>query len=258
MTLTKVDPDPPHLFHAASHILGARVTAEHPIRVRQSRILASRGDVEFWHETNDIDDDLRKHTDQGKWRTAIGNADFTSSAMARIEMDTAGDIALTGNLKMHRASGTGEIWLGHDGGDVSVFLLDADDLVALSQSEVLAHDDALAANLEDCVPSEMAIVRDTTYAWVVRGTGHVATATPGETIVLSVTEDEPVAVDAEALLAYTSGVELTAPGDYERRAAVRGVKWLLENIPQISLSTSRERIWMVANGAGSVIIRSAD
>ena len=258
MTLTKLDPDPPHLFHAASHILGAVVEPERPVRVRRSRILASRGDLEFWHEANDLDDELRNQTRQEGWSAAMRDPAFASSAKTRIDMDLAGDGALTGNLKMHRTTGSGEIWLGHEGGDISVFHLADDDLVVLSQREVLAHDDALAVDLESCVPGEMAVVRDTTYAWVMRGTGHVATATPGETLVLDVTPDAPVVVEAEGLLAYTGGVELTAPADYERRAAMRGVKWLLKNIPQINLSTGRERIWMVANGNGSVIIRSGD
>ena len=258
MTLTKLDPDPPHLSHAASHILGAVVEPERPVRVRRSRILASRGNLELWHESNDIDDELRDRTRRDGWRAAVRDPGFASSASTRLEMDLAGDIALTGNLKMHRASGTGEIWLGHEGGDISVFHLDDDELVVLSQREVLAHDDALTVDLERCVPTEMAVVRDTTYAWVLRGTGHVATATPGETIVLDVTDEAPVVVEAEGLLAHTAGVELTAPDDYERRAAMRGVKWLLKNIPQINVSTGRERIWMVANGSGSVVIRSGD
>ena len=258
MTLTKLDPDPPHLFHAASHILGATVVPERPVRVRRSRILASRGDLEFWHESNDLDDELRDQTHREGWREALRDTTFAASAKARIEMDLAGDVALTGNLKMHRASGTGQIWLGHEGGDISVFHLADDDLVVLSQREVLAHDDTLAVSLDRCVPKEMAIVRDTTYAWAMHGTGHLSTATPGETLVLDVTEEDPVVVEAEGLLAYTAGVELTPPADYERRAAMRGVKWLLKNIPQINLATGRERIWMVANGNGSVIIRSGD
>ncbi len=258
MTLTKLDPDPPHLFHAASHILGAVVEPGRPVRVRRSRILASRGDLEFWHESNDLDDELRDQAQQEGWRAALRDPGFTTSAKTRVEMDVAGDVALTGNLKMHRASGTGEMWLGYEGGDISVLHLADDDLVVLSQREVLAHDDALTVSLERCVPKEMAIVRDTTYAWVMHGTGHLATATPGETIVLDVTEGDPVVVEAEGLLAYTAGVELSAPSDYERRAAMRGVKWLLKNIPQINVATGRERIWMVANGTGSVIIRSGD
>ena len=103
MTLTKLDPDPPHLFHAASHILGATVVPERPVRVRRSRILASRGDLEFWHESNDLDDELRDQTHREGWREALRDTTFAASAKARIEMDLAGDVALTGNLKMHRA-----------------------------------------------------------------------------------------------------------------------------------------------------------
>ncbi len=258
VTLVKLDPDPDHLFHAASHILGAIVRPDVPLRIRHSRVLASRGDLTYHHESHELDASLRDTVERSGWRAAVGDESFTATARSRIEMDVAGDLALTGNLKMHRASGGGQIWLGHEGGDVSVFHLADDELIVLAQGEVLAHDDALDVALERRVPREMAIVRDTTYAWVMRGTGHVATATPGETVVLDVTEDDPVLVEGDALLAYTSGIELTPPDDYERRAAMRGVKWLLKNIPQINLSTGRERIWMVANGRGSVVIRSGD
>ncbi len=258
MTLTKLDPDPDHLFHAASHILGAIVRPDIPLRIRQSRVLASRGDLAYHHESNELDNSLRDKVDRSGWRAAIRDDSFTATAKNRIEMDIAGDLALTGNLKMHQVSGTGQLWLGHEGGDVSVFHLADNELIVLSQREVLAHDDTLDVTLERRLPKEMAIVRDTTYAWVMRGTGHVATATPGETVVLDVCEDDPILVEGDALLAYTSGIELTAPDDYERRAAMRGAKWLLKNIPQINLSTGRERVWMVANGRGTVVIRSGD
>ena len=258
MTLTKLDPDPDHLFHAASHILGALVRPEMPLRVRHSRVLASRGDLTYHHESNELDNSLRETVEQSGWRAAIRDETFTTTAKARIEMDVAGDLALTGNLKMHKVSGTGQLWLGYEGGDVSIFHLADDELIVLSQSEVLAHDDALTVALERRVPREMAIVRDTTYAWVMRGTGHLATATPGETVVLDITDDDPILVEGDGLLAYTSGIELTPPDDYERRAAMRGAKWLLKNIPQINLATGRERIWMVANGRGTVVIRSGD
>lgn len=258
MTLTKLETDPAHMFHAASHILGVVIQPDGPTRVRHSRILASRGDLSYWHESKDLDSELRDRTEREGWRGAMRDSDFAASAKARIEMDVAGDLALTGNLRMHRASGDGQIWLGHEGGDISVFHLEDDELVVLSQSEVLAHADTLEVTLDNRVPKEMAIVRDSTYAWVMRGTGHLATATPGETIALDVTVDDPVVVEADGLLAYSGGIELTAPDDYERRAAMRGVKWLLKNIPQINLSTGRERIWMVAEGTGTVVIRSGD
>lgn len=258
MTLTKLDPDPEHLFHAASHILGALVRPDVPLRIRHSRVLASRGDLTYHHETNELDATLRDEVERSGWQAAMRDESFTAAARSRIEMDVAGDLALTGNLKMHQVSGTGQIWLGHEGGDVSIFHLDDDELVVLAQGEILAHDDALDVTLEERVPTEMTIVRETTYAWVMRGTGHLATATPGETVVIDVDEDDPVLVEGDGLLAYTGAIELTPPDDYERRAAMRGVKWLLKNIPQINLSTGRERIWMVANGRGSLVIRSGD
>lgn len=246
------------MFHAASHVLGVAVAPDRPVRIRHSRILAAKGQVEYWHEGQAIADQVAAKVKQQGLRRAVGDEEFEAATKAGFDAEVAGDVALTGHLKVHRASGSGQVWLGHHGGDISIFRLDQDGLVVLTQSQILAYDDSIVASLDEVLPDEMVVTHDTTYAWVLRGSGLIATATPGEVVIIEVTEAEPILVEAEALLGYTEGITLSAPDDYNRRAAMREVKWLLENIPQINLQTSRERVWMIASGTGAAVVRASD
>ncbi|WP_166346215.1 AIM24 family protein [Phytoactinopolyspora limicola] len=258
MSLQRLEGGCDRMFHAASHVLGVRVAPERPMRIRRNRILAERGTITYRHEGDDLDDELRQLVERKGLRRAARDKKFRDMAAKRVDVDVAGGIVLTGNLKAHRGSGDGEVWLGYQGGDVSILEIVDDSVVVLSQQEVLAFDDDLSVTLEETIPLQLAAVRDTTFAWVVRGTGLIATATPGQTVVLKVTEDAPLRVEAEAVLAFTAGVEFAAPADYNRRATLRGVKWLLQFIPRVNIKPGRERVWMTASGEGTVVIRSSD
>ena len=259
MTLSLVAPaDEDRMFHAASHILGVLVAADRPVRVRHNRVLAVKGQIEFWHEGQAIADEVATKVEGQGWRRALADKEVRSALDAGFDAELAGHVALAGQLKVHRASGSGQVWLGHHGGDISIFELDRDGLVVLAQSQILAHDDSIATSLEDVLPREMVVTHDTVYAWVLRGTGLIASATPGEVVTIDVDEGDPILVEAEALLAYTEGISLAAPDDYNRRAAMREIKWLLKNIPQVNLETDRERVWMIASGVGTLVVRASD
>ena len=258
MSLRKLDEPTEVMFPAATHILGVRVTPERPLRVRLRYILAERGSIEHRHEQHDLYEELRQQVDRMGLSAAVNDEEFRKAAAKRLDIDVAGGVALVGNLKAHRAEGEGEIWLGHEAGDISVFEVVEDSVVVVSQKEVLAYDDTLTIALEEVIPVAMTAVRDSTFAWTLSGSGLIATATPGETIVLDVTDDTPVRVESEALLAFTSGVELVAPEDFTQRAIVRGLKWLVQFIPRVNIRLRREPVWMTARGTGTVIIRSGD
>ncbi|MDS2172638.1 AIM24 family protein [Nesterenkonia sp. CL21] len=266
------DPDPPTipqlralshdtdraLCPAAQHILGVRVTPEHPVLVSRRRILAQRGALTLHHEQQDIDADLRRQLKDKGWGRSARDRRFRRRLARSIDIDVAGGLTLTGNLKTHTASGDGMLWLGRRGGDISLFELQEATLVVLSPQEVLAHDAGLTSSLEEAIPLSMAAVRDTTFAWLIRGSGTLATATPGETVVVEVHEDEPLRVEGDALLAFTQGIDISVPEDYTRQTTIRGVKWLLQFIPRLNLRPEPEPVWLTLSGAGHVIVRARD
>jgi hypothetical protein len=122
------------------------------MRVRKRYVLAERGSIEYRHEEDDLDDELRGHVKRGGWLRASRDEEFKAAATKRVDIDAAGALSLAGNLKAHRASGEGELWLGHKGGDVSVLELDEEEVVILAQREVLAYDDDLELTLEEGKP----------------------------------------------------------------------------------------------------------
>jgi hypothetical protein len=258
MSLRKLADPSDVMFPAATHVLGVRITPEQPVRVRLRYILAERGEIEHRHEQHDLDEKLRQQVERMGLSAAVNDEEFRKAATERVDIDVAGGVALVGNLKAHRAEGEGEIWLGHEGGDISVFEVVDDSVVIVSQKEVLAYDDTFAVTLEEVIPVAMTAVRDSTFAWILSGSGLIATSTPGETIELDVTEEMPVRVESEALLAFTSGIELDAPEDFAQRAIVRFLKWLVQFIPRVNIKLRREPVWITARGTGTVIVRSGD
>jgi uncharacterized protein (AIM24 family) len=258
MTLRKLDDSSEVMSPVATHVLRVHVTPGRPVRVRLRYILAERGSIEHRHEQHDLDEELRRQVERMGLSAAVNDEEFRKTATKRVDLDVAGGVALVGNLKAHRAEGEGEIWLGHEAGDISIFEVTDDSLVVVSQKEILAYDDTLAPTLEEVIPVAMAAVRNSTFAWILSGSGLIATATPGGTVVLDVTDDAPVRVESEALLAFTSGVELVAPEDFTQRATVRVLTWLVQFIPRVNIKLRREPVWMTARGTGTLVIRSGD
>lgn len=246
------------LSPAAQHILGVRVTPQHPVLVSRRRILAQRGALSMHHEQQDIDADLRRQLKDKGWGRSARDRRFRRRLARSIDIDVAGGLTLTGNLKTHTASGDGMLWLGRRGGDISLFELQDAALVILSPQEVLAHDEGLTSSLEEVIPLSLAAVRDTTFAWVTRGSGTLATATPGETIVLEVAEDEPLRVEGESLLAFTEGIDISVPEDYTRQTTLRVITWLLRFIPRLNLKPEPEPVWITLHGPGHIIVRARD
>lgn len=248
---------PTALSNAAAHILRATVSGDRPLWVRRSGVLAESGDLTFRHAPKDARDRMRRTIKSKGW-LRVKNRDIAADAQLDAEGELAGPLANAGNLKAHRATGDGEILLGHRGGDVTVFSVVDDRVVFLDQAEILAYDDTLVATLESTHVKEIAMVIGTDYGWILSGSGDFATATTGETIVLEVRPDRSVRFEVEALLAHTAGVEVTITDDYVSRISKRGAKWLLKVIPKLNVDLGRERVWLQAHGRGQLVIRASD
>lgn len=247
--------DPQDAFtNAASHILRVRITPDHPVQVRRGRTLAQRGALVFAPQQEKSGDEL---TDDVEDRQRIRGLAFVKGTYARLRPAVGAAVTAGGNLYLKRASGEGEIFLGRNGGDITVFRVDDPALIVLEPAEVLAHSDTLTATLVKNTNKKLAVAVDATHAWTFNGHGDLATATSGEVIVLGVTPEQPVLVETEAILAMSSGIRLTPPENYTSKIVERGIGKALKLLPT-NIDLGHRRVWMVADGTGQVVVRSSD
>ncbi len=249
MSIKRLSDDPGRMFHASGHVLGVRVTEDHPMGVRAVYVIAAQGELEFRSGKHGPRSDSRAHTTDPD-----AGAGTTKSTTTTAEADAARTAALATELTIEHATGDGTVWLGYQGGDVTIFELDDDSVTVLAQEEFLAHDASLSASLKKAVPKELVAVLSP-VGWVITGSGLFATATSGEVITVDVTDDTPAIVESGSILAFTAGVELAGADAFKRRVAAKGIKELLG---AVSVNMPRERVWLQASGSGTLMLRSKD
>lgn len=248
------------LTHASSHILRAWIIEGRPLRVRRSRVLAQIGELDLWREGDETEAEMRQAATDRDRDKEKGKSLLHSLFRRKVRPIAEGGILAKGDLHLHRATGEGEIFLGHKGGDVSVFDLADESLFVFTPREVLAHDDSLVAELSNRIDPKLGAVLGSTKAWTLTGAGQFATATNGEVVVVSVEPERPVIIEVEAVAAATTGISYETPDDYRRRVAERGLAAALKYSPHLpqNIDVGRRRVWAVATGTGQMIVRSSD
>jgi len=234
-TLIQRADHPTQFDNASGHVLQATVRPDSPVRLRRNRVMASVGPIEYSHEGDD-----------GRPRTPLH----------RLRSKTKLSTLTAGDLELQLATGEGTAYLGHEGGDVAVLELVDDELVVLDQTAVLAYSDSIVSSLEPVVGSDLGFIVDARHAWVLTGSGEIATATPGEVVILDLDGVQPVEVEAEALLARTGGVQLAKASSYVGRLAARTAGQALQVVSGDDVK--RGRVWLGASGVGQILIRSSD
>ncbi|MEM9615799.1 MAG: AIM24 family protein [Actinomycetota bacterium] len=250
--------NPTQLSNAASHILKATITPNAPLRVRRNRIMSAVGDLEYRLETHDLDVESTNPNPDGRSTRRVKDSQIIKSVARRVKPELKLSAITAGNLVLHHTTGTGDLYLGHQGGDVTVFELSDDHLVVFKQNEILAHSHTITTSLDPVVGTDLGLVLESRHAWVLAGTGELATATSGEVIVLDITDDDqPIVIEAEALLARTKNVTLTKPDNYNSRIVGRTIAQSAKYLPY-DIDLGRTKIWLNATGTGQVVIRSSD
>lgn len=245
------------LSMATSHILGVSIAHNSPMRVRRDQILAQSGLLEFWHETQETNRDIVESTKNRNETLAQRDAAFLKAVDRRVTPEIETGLLAGGNLLLHRASGEGEIYLGRNGGDITVFRVDDPGLVIFRQAEVLAYSDTLTATADKAVDKALATIIDATRAWTFSGSGELATATSGEVLLLQVTPEKPVLVEAEAILAMTSALTVSTPENYTSKLLQRTVSEVVKYLPY-NIDLGRRKVWLVVHGEGQIVVRSSD
>lgn len=245
------------MWNAASHILGVTVTEDQPVRVRRGRTMTQSGAIEYWHEKHDLDEQVRAELQARQTYERYSDRRFIGAIYRRIKPEVKSALTSGGNLILHRASGSGTIYLGRQGGDVTVFRLTDEELSIFSPSEVLAYSDTLTAVDDDHIDMRLGAILDRTNVWSLSGSGDLATATAGEVVIIEVDEAAPALIEAEAILAMTSGLSIATPDNYKNKILQRGVAEALKYLPH-NLDLGRRRVWLIAEGTGRLIIRSSD
>lgn len=254
LTISKT---PKSLHNAASHTLHAKVTPDTALRVRRQYLLAQLGDITLTHDYQDAESELAEAVKDKRAWTGARDLDMIRALGKRLKPEVSVGALTAGHLFMHKAQGSGDIYLGTKGGDVSVFALNEESVTFYRQAEVLAYTDNLTAELSETVGKELGVVLGELHAWTLTGTGEIATATSGEVIVLPVTQDTPVLVEGEALMASTTGVSISTTGDYAGRLTMRAVAEIAKHVPN-GFDLGRQKVWVSAEGEGTIIVRSSD
>ncbi|MEM9656380.1 MAG: AIM24 family protein [Actinomycetota bacterium] len=255
--MIRIAANPTQLTNAASQILKATITPDAPLRVRRNRIMSAAGDIEYRLETHDLDAESTKPNPDRRSMRGVKDSRIIKSVARRVKPELKLSAITAGNLVLHHTTGTGDLYLGHQGGDVTVFDLNDDQLVVFKQNEILAHSDTITTSLDPVVGTDLGLVLESRHAWVLAGTGELATATSGEVIVLDITDDRPILIEAEALLARTKNVTLTKPDNYNSRIVGRTIAQGAKYLPY-DIDLGRTKIWLNATGAGQIVIRSSD
>lgn len=139
---------------------------------------------------------------------------------------------------------------------MTVFRLTDASLAVFGPSEVLAYSDTFEMNDDNRISKHLGAVLGRTQYWTMTGSGDTATATSGETIVVAVTPESPVLVEAETILAMSQTLTLVSTDDYKNRIAQRGVAEVAKL--RFGIDLGHRRVWLVAEGDGQMIIRSSD
>jgi len=102
-----------------------------------------------------------------------------------------------------RVTGSGEVFLADGARHVFLLHLEGDAALSVSGRSVLAFSDGLAWQVERVQGAT--IVGGGLFATTLRGDGWVALVSEGEPVVLR-TDDAPVRVDTQALVAWSTGL----------------------------------------------------
>lgn len=164
-----------------------------------------------------------------------------------------------GQVSLTTASGSGTVWLRPEARTVTVFEID-EPLVLLDSEALIAADASITTAIGEKLDSTLRRARTAVWAWVLHGEGRIALGTRGQAQVVEVTPDEPLVVESGALVAYSESISLAEADDYRKNMASRGVKKLLDaGLDKLGVSLgangSRQRVWVVAEGSGVVVLQ---
>lgn len=130
--------------------------------------------------------------------------------------------AVTGEgLELMQCTGSGELFLADDAGDVQILYLE-DDAVSVNGHNVLAFSQSIAWDIHR-LQARGAAMTGGLYNVSLRGTGYVAVTTRGEPVALDVAS-APTFGDAQAVVLWTAGVTMDIRVDTTGglRSMVRG------------------------------------
>lgn len=147
---------------------------------------------------------------------------------------------LTGEgLPLMRASGTGEIFLANQGGDVHIIELD-NEAISINGQSILGFDESLQDDIQ--FMSNAGILSGGLFNTTLTGTGQVAIVTDGSPVVLDTSE--PTFVDPDAAICWSANLQP------QMKASI-GMKALIGR-------TSGEEVQLGFHGQGFVIVQPSE
>ncbi len=237
----KIDSTYDDLTPEVGHILRVDVTPDRPKQVRHREVLANHLSVTIDGESSTEQTDASEPSDDDE------EAAQTSTEANQSE-SLKGTKGGTGYLQLKQATGDGSLWLGRQGGDITVIAIDGP-IVLVSQAELLATDGTIVTHLSTEIPDALGNTTGASRVWELHGTGHVAFATNGMPVAINLTEDEPLRIEANALLAYDTTVSIEEADDHNKQLRRRDAETLANKG-----NSENTRVWIRAGGNGTVLV----
>ena len=175
---------PPFVMEEGDRMV--RVALDGEVLAKQGSMVAYTGDVDFAFKGSGVGGLLRK--------------------------------ALTGEgQQLMKVTGRGQVWFADNGAHVSLFTLDADRLVVNGRA-LLVLGQGMDHEIRRTAGGMGAMAAGGLFQTEVTGTGQVAVTCLGTPLVLPT--DEPVFVDAQAAVAWTSPVRTTVVSTFTAGALI--------------------------------------